>query len=174
MVFFTFKLFSVGPLETPGWSNRARSSVRQAFKVRARRFTSGTGALLAGLDRADDDEFPGLGIRVVVGGHELLGDPPGGGHFVVGVAGGQRGGEFAFRGVGEPVMTSTEQPTPPIQRVVDPATVPGRLVLDPASDVIDAGQGQFHDMKRVKYPGRCGKVFAQGGGVAAGTGQVMR
>jgi hypothetical protein len=42
--------------------------------------------------------------------------------------------------------------------------VPGPGLLHPAAQVIDHGQGQAHDVKRVEHPHRVRQLVVQGGG----------
>ena len=144
----------MGPLETPGWSNRARNSVRQAVRVRPRRVISGTGQVRAVVMSCSAAALPGGPVGVGVRGHQVLGDDPGGGHFVVRVAGQQRREELAALLDGEPVRAAAQQPAGPEQRVLGEAAVPEGVLLGAAADLVDAGQGQFHDMEGIKHPDR--------------------
>ena len=68
---------------------------------------------------------------------------------------------------GEPVGAAAQQPAGPEQRVVGEAAVPEGVLLDPAADLVDAGQAEFDDVEGVEHPDRVGQLGGQRGGVPA-------
>ena len=116
----------------------------------------GDGAGAGGGDELFGGGSSGGSVGVGVRGHEVLGDDPGGGHFVVRVAGQQRREEPGALLDGEPVRAAAQQPAGPEQRVLGEAAVPEGVLLGAAADLVDAGQGEFHDMKGIEEPDRQG------------------
>jgi len=98
--------------------------------------------------------LPGGPVGVGVGGHQVLRDDPGGGHFIVRVGGQQRREELGALLDGEPVRAAAQQPAGPEQRVAREAAVPEGVLLGAAADIIHPGQGQFHDVEGIEYPDR--------------------
>ena len=88
-----------------------------------------------------------VGIGELVKHHEVLGNGPGQGGLSGGVAGDQAGVEPGA-GLGrEPVAAAAQHAADAIQRVAGTAAVSGDVVLDAATDVIDAAQASLTTWK---------------------------
>lgn len=63
------------------------------------------------------------------------------------------------------VSTAAQHPADPVQRVAGVAPVAARLVLDPAADVVEAGEPELDDVEAVQHSGGVGQGHAQSSGV---------
>lgn len=99
---------------------------------------------------------------------ELLVAGPGHRDLVVRVASVQTGHELGALPFGEVLGAVPQQPTYLVERVVLVTSMSELFLLHPASDFVDDGRAELHDVDGVQHLHRVGQRVAQRVGVAAG------
>jgi hypothetical protein len=107
-----------------------------------------------------------VGLGDLVEGHQVLGDGPGQGGLAGGVASDQAGVESGTGLGGQPVAAPTQHAADAIERVAGAAAVAGGVLLNPAANLIQAGQAELDHMEGIKYPRRVGQLGGQRAGIA--------
>ena len=90
-------------------------------------------------------------FRIGADGSQLLGALPGDLDLDVAVVGGERCLQAGALPVGEVFLTRAQDVADPVERVGLAAAVAVDVLLDPATDLVDRGRAEFHDVEGIKH-----------------------
>jgi len=90
-------------------------------------------------------------VWLVVDGSELLGALPGDLDLDVALVGAERCFEAGVLSVGEVLDAGAQDVADPVERVGFAAAVAVDVLLDPATDLVDRGRAEFHNVKGIKH-----------------------
>src|SRR6201993_1462354 len=103
-----------------------------------------------------------VAIAAAVDRAQLLSGYPGRGDLAALIAGLDTGDQACPAGRGQVLGAAVQHPPNSVQRIPAAATVPVSLLLHPAAHVVEGGQSQPHDMKRIEHPHRLRQTHRQG------------